>query len=277
MVKDATRRSNPGCVTLLIVGGLIASSSRFAFCQANSAPPSAATPVTSAQQKPAYDVATIKPAEPNGYAMSLRVYIQSAYGIPVNSNGWVIGPDWIDSARYVIRGKPTESMQKDMQTMSVEERSQQTHLLMQGLLEDRFKLKAHYENREMPVYQLVIAKGGPKLKENTDSAHGQLAVNPSLIRGKAAPMPRFLEMLESVPDIGGRVIVDKTGLSGTYDFLLKWTPLGAAASSGASPSPDAESVSLFTAIEEQLGLKLVPVKEPGQVLVIDQIERPSEN
>jgi bla regulator protein blaR1 len=94
-------------------------------------------------------------------------------------------------------------------------------------------------------------------------------------------MQRLIEMLESVPDIGGRVVFDKTGLSGNYDFLVKWTPLEATAPpgglSGIAPSTDSEGVSLFIAMEDQLGLKLVPTKSPGQVLVIDHIERPSAN
>lgn len=283
MAQDATRCGNHGGLTLLVVGALIASSGPLAPCQISSVQPSATPPVIapSLQQMPAYEVATIKPPDPNGYASLLRVYIQSAFGIPASSNGWVIGPDWINNTRYVIQGKPPESMQKALQTMAVEEKRKQIHLMMQSLLADRFKLKAHFETREMPVYQLVIAKGGAKLKENPDSIHGQFGVGSSMIRGKAASMERLIEMLESVQDIGGRVIIDKTGLSSSYDFLLKWTPMRATAPPsaliGTAPSPDAEDVSLFTAIEEQLGLRLVPTKGPGQVLVIDHIERPSEN
>ena len=133
----------------------------------------------------------------------------------------------------------------------------------------------------MPVYQLVIARGGPKLKENPDTSKGVSAVRPPMIRGNAVPMHALLGWPESVPDIGGRVVIDKTGLSGTYDFLLKWTPMESAAPasglSGTPPSPDAEDASLFTAIEEQLGLKLIPTKGPRQVLFIDPIERASEN
>jgi bla regulator protein blaR1 len=102
-------------------------------------------------------------------------------------------------------------------------------------------------------------------------------VGASILRGQAVSTHNLIDGLESVPDIGGRVVLDKTGLSGSYDFLLKWTPLEASGLSASAPSPDSESVSLFTAIEEQLGLKLVPAKGPGEVLIIDHIERPSEN
>lgn len=277
MMQDATGRSNHG-LKFLIVGALIASSGPFALCQTNSVQPSPAT-APSPQQTPAYEVATIKPPGPNDYAMPLRVYIQDAFGIPGNSIGWVIGPSWINSAKYVIHGKPPDSIRDAMQTMTPTQRGNETHLMMQSLLADRFKLKAHFETREMPVYQLTVAKGGPKLKENPDTGKGMAAVNPSMIRGKDVPIHVLPGMLESVPDIGGRVVVDKTGLSGNYDFLLKWTPMEPTAppSGSSAPSPDAEGASLFTAIEEQLGLKLIPTKEPGQVLVIDHIERPSEN
>jgi uncharacterized protein (TIGR03435 family) len=230
---------------------------------------------------PAYEVATIKPPGPNGFAMPLRAYIQGAFGIPVYSVGWVIGPDWINSAKYVIHGKPPDSIEKAMQTMTAEEKRKQVHLMGQSLLADRFKLKAHFETREMPVYQLIVAKDGPKLKEDPDASHAQAAVNSFRFRATALTMQNLIDLLQGEPDIGGRVVVDKTGLSGRYDFNLKWTPLEAAApsggASGTAPSPDAEGVSLFTAIEEQLGLRLVPTRGPGQVLVIDHIERPSEN
>jgi uncharacterized protein (TIGR03435 family) len=230
---------------------------------------------------PAYEVATIKPWDGQGYGMPLRVYIQSAFGIPVNSTGWVIGPDWISSAKYVIRAKPPDSIRDAMQTMTAEQRRNENELMEQSLLLDRFKLKAHFETREMPVYQLVLAKGGPKLKENPDSTQGRAAVSTSGVRGTAAPLRTLCDMLESAPDIGGRVVIDKTGLTGTYDFSLKWAPMEATSASGGEggtvPSSDVQGASLFTAIEEQLGLRLVATKGPGQVLVIDHIEQPSEN
>jgi uncharacterized protein (TIGR03435 family) len=97
----------------------------------------------------------------------------------------------------------------------------------------------------------------------------------------SATIHDLIDVLECAGDIGGREVIDKTGLTGAYDFSLKWTPLQTAAApgggSGTAPSPDVEGVSLFTAIEEQLGLRLVSAKGSGQVLVIDHIEQPSEN
>jgi uncharacterized protein (TIGR03435 family) len=133
----------------------------------------------------------------------------------------------------------------------------------------------------MLVYELVLAKGGSKLKEDPDPTKRRLAVGTSSFRGNATGIHDLIEILECSADIGGREVIDKTGLTGTYDFSLKWTPLQTAAApgsgSGTAPSPDLEGASLFTAIEEQPGLKLVSAKGPGQVLVIDHIERPSEN
>jgi uncharacterized protein (TIGR03435 family) len=222
-------------------------------------------------------VATIKPAAPGQFALPLRVYIQSAFGIPGNSIGWVIGPDWIDSARYVIQAKPPDTIREAMQTMTREQRSKEIQTMQQGLLAERFQLKAHFETRVMPVYELTVAKGGSKLKENLDATQFRAAVGASMIRGKATPISQLLGLLEATPDIGGRVVLDKTGLPSSYDFQLKWTPLDAASASATLPSANADGVSLFTAIEEQLGLKLAATKAPGQVLVIDHIERPSEN
>jgi uncharacterized protein (TIGR03435 family) len=165
MAQDATGRSHHGGLTLLVVSALIASSGPLALCQTSSVQPSATPTVMtpSSQQMLTYEVATIKPAGVNEYASPLRVYMQGAFGISVNSTGWMIGPDWINSTKYVLHGKPPDLIQKAMQTMTAEERKKQVQLMNQALLADRFKLKAHYETREMPVYQLIVAKDGPKL------------------------------------------------------------------------------------------------------------------
>jgi uncharacterized protein (TIGR03435 family) len=230
---------------------------------------------------PAYEVATIKPPDANDFGMSLRVYIQWAFGLPLNTIGSVIGPDWINSTRYVIQSKPPDSIRDAMQTMTAEERSKEDELMRQSLLADRFQLKAHFETREIPVYELLVAKGGPKLKENQDKSNARIRSGGSGILATAVSIHNLTDALESAADVGGRLIVDKTGLAGRYDISLKWTPLQAVAASGgegaSTPASGGEGVSFFTAIEEQLGLKLVPAKAPGQVLVIDHIERPSEN
>jgi bla regulator protein BlaR1 len=268
-----------------VVGALIAISGQLAPCQScsTSMGPSATQPFMAApsEKMPAYEVTTIKPAEPNGFRPPLRVYIQRAFGIPPNIVGRVIGPDWINSTNYAIQGKPPDSIRDAMQTMTNADRMKEDDLMMQSLLADRFQLKAHFETREMSVYELVLAKGGSKLTEDSDATKRRVAVGGSMIRATAAPIHTLTDVLECAPDVGGREVIDKTGLSGSYDILLKWTPLKTAAApgggSGSPPSPDVEGVSLFTAIEEQLGLKLVPTRGAAVVLVIDHIEKPSEN
>ena len=282
MARNSGRHENHGGLTLLVAGALIAISGRLAPCQICSVGPSAGVPVMVApsEQMPAYEVATIKPWDGKGFATPLRFYIQGAFGISPNIIGRVIGPDWINSTRYVIQAKPPESIRDAMQTMTNAERSIENELMQQSLLADRFQLKAHFETREMPVYQLVLAKGGSKLKEEPDPTKHRFGMSPSLFRGSAT-IHDLIDVLECAADIGGREVIDQTGLAGVYDFSLKWTPLQTVAApggeSGSPPSLDVEGASLFTAIEEQLGLKLVSAKGPGQVLVVDHIERPSEN
>jgi uncharacterized protein (TIGR03435 family) len=138
-------------------------------------------------------------------------------------------------------------------------------------------LKAHFESREMPEYELVVAKGGPKMKENSDTTHSGYGLNQTGIKGSAIPLPMLTSALMALPDIGGRVVIDKTGLTGRYDVSLKCTPMSSASPGGAENATDPDSPSLFTAIEEQLGLKLVPIKGPVKILVIDHIEQPSPN
>jgi bla regulator protein BlaR1 len=279
MAQNVIGRSRYQLFNLLAGPIFIAISGPLSQCQTSPATPVATTSATSpsTQQAPSYEVATIKPPGPNDYAMPLRQYIQIAFGLPANGTGWVFGPDWIDSAKYVIYGKPPDSTREAMKAMSLEQRVKEEDLMMQGLLTDRFKMKAHFETRVMPVYELIVVKGGTKLKEDSDTSKAMAVFDFSKLRATAVPTHELCALLESAPDIGGRVIVDKTGLTGTYDFNLKWAPLQAPVPGGTSSSPDAGGASLFTAIEEQFGLKLVPTKGPGQVVVIDHIERPSEN
>ena len=143
--------------------------------------------------------------------------------------------------------------------------------MMRSVLTDRFHMKAHMERREIPVYDLVIAKGGPKLKQATpqDAAKGHLWMRtPGDLEAVDTAIVSLPIMLNAEV---GRAIVDKTGLTGRYDFTLKYL-----AASGAA-ADDTGGPSIFTAIQEQLGLKLQPAKAPMDVLVIDSIERPSDN
>jgi len=271
--------------SLLIVGAWVVLSSQLALCQASSAPVPATAPATAetAEPPPAYEVTTVKPWDGNGFAPPLRIYIQMAFGISPNSVARLIGPEWINDVKYVIQGKPPDSIRDAMQKMTPEARANEMRQMQQSLLADRFKLKVHFETREMPEYDLVLAKGGSKLKESPDPSKGSASMRKgaqaSQIKGTALPMRVIINFLMSDEELGGRTVIDKTGLTGVYDVLLNWAPLMAvpSAGNGTSPLPDAESPSLLVAVQEQLGLKLVPSKGPVQVVIIDSIERPSEN
>jgi uncharacterized protein (TIGR03435 family) len=264
---------------------------------------------------PSYEVATIKPAPPEtggpqamGGRMTLRGrqtiknYILSAYGTPSFSKSQIAGgPAWIDTDAYVIQGKVPDDLRDAMQKMTPAEQTNQTRMMQQSLLADRFKLKVHFETRELPIYELAPAKGGLKIKS--------VAAPPPIVPGTAPPripyigpgyhpppgttmmamsgagaslyasattMGAFISMLRGTSDIGGKPILDKTGFTANFDVDgLKWANLNAPAP--ADSSTDADAPSLFTALEETLGLKLTATKGPVEVLVIDSIDRPSEN
>jgi uncharacterized protein (TIGR03435 family) len=142
--------------------------------------------------------------------------------------------------------------------------------MMQSVFAERFGMRAHMETREMPAYALVLAKSGSKLKESSGatSATSQFGGSTGEVKWANSPLTdlKFLLAQET-----GRPVVDKTGLTGKYDFTLQYTPTGQAA------TDESNKPSIFTALEEQLGLKLVPTKQPVEVLVVDSIEQPTEN
>jgi uncharacterized protein (TIGR03435 family) len=147
--------------------------------------------------------------------------------------------------------------------------------MVQLLLADRFQLKVHRESRETPVYSLVVGKNGLKLKESAPdaSAMGRLEVvgrNYQVTRPKATMDDVVFEITGSFVD---RPVLNRTGLTGMYDLRLVYTPnLRSRAS-----EPDPSDISIFTAVQEQLGLKLVPEKAMVEILVVEKVEKPSEN
>jgi uncharacterized protein (TIGR03435 family) len=154
---------------------------------------------------------------------------------------------------------------------------------MQTLLADRFHLQLHRETRELPAYTLTVAKGGSKLEQ---SKSRELRMNWGMGRFdyRGAPMSMLATTLTQ---LAGRIVVDQTGLTGNYDLTLQWTPdeaqsqvfrrAGDWASAGEASIPDASGPSLFTALKEQLGLRLEATKAPIEMLVVDHAEHPSEN
>ena len=189
----------------------------------------------------------------------LKSLITSAYGV---HEGLIFGlPRWAEEAHYDIRAKVTDADPIVLTTMSREQR----RALMVAMLEDRFQLKAHPVTRELPVYDLIVTKGGPRFSDSSREQH--VEVNKLEFTGTAVPILGLASFLE---ELVGRSVVDKTGLKGAYDFHLQWEPDLSGADRDTFPS-------IFTALQEQLGLKLQSNKGPVKTLSIDHLERPSEN
>lgn len=251
---------------------------------------------------PSFEVATVKPnhnradvfsfnlqpARFRADAAPLSRLIRFAY--EVKSDRQVLDmPDWANSEDFDIDAKISDAEVDALKKLTPDERFEQYRLMMQSLLADRFKMKVRTETRELPVYALVVAKGGPKLSATPE---GQLSRFPQLIftssgdlKAGSVSMAFFVAWLSGKPDTGGRVVVDATGLAGRYDFSLHYDPVGSGApSSGANgnqsfgvPESVADKPPLLSAVQEQLGLKLVARKAPVEVLVIDHVEQPSPN
>jgi uncharacterized protein (TIGR03435 family) len=202
------------------------------------------------------------------------------------------GPSWIDSVHYDVVAKPETRAKRD-----------EIPLLLQALLADRFQLTIHRDTKELPVYALVLArkdgKLGPGLTESKEG--GCTAPDPSrpppppepgkplsmscggmmVGRGRltAVDVP-ISNMTPTLARLIGRTVLDQTGLSGKFDISMEWTPDESQAlilPPGAPPPADANGLSIFTALQEQLGLKLGSTKGPVELLVIDRTEKPSEN
>jgi uncharacterized protein (TIGR03435 family) len=202
-----------------------------------------------------------------------RTLIRVAFGLPSGTDSRVIGgPSWIDSDadRYEVDAKIDETDFAAMQKMPPAERGLQTELMEQSLLSDRFHLKVHFETRDLPVYTLVVAKDGPRLAlaKLGESPHltGVGDGQTNVLTAQAMTMAQFIR--SPLLRLEDRMVLDRTGLTAAYDFTLK---------SSIGGDPDSTGPSLFTAMQEQLGLKLVPTKAPLEVIVIDHIQRPDAN
>jgi bla regulator protein BlaR1 len=201
----------------------------------------------------------------------MKSWIAIAYGLPLSAESRVIGgPAWVnnDADRYEVNAKIDETNFAAMQKMPPAERGRQTELMEQSLLADRFHLKVHFETRDLPVYTLTLAKGGPKL---TPSKPGESSLltgvgdgQTNVLTAQAITMAQLIRSPLLRPD--GRMVIDRTGLTGAYDFTLK-----------SSMDAGTDGPSLFTAVKEQLGLQLVSTKAPLEVIVIDHIDRPDAN
>ena len=193
--------------------------------------------------------------------VSLKRLISMAYGIPDSREYLLSGPDWLDSERFDISAKyPPETPDEGVLPM------------LQKLLGERFGLAVHHETRQISGYALVVGKGGPKLHPAAKpDPLPMFRALPGHASGASASMPDLADRLSRAPFQLDRPVVDFTGLTGRFDLTLEWSPVDASGENAAGPS-------VFTAIEEQLGLRLEPRKMPLEVLVVDRANRvPAEN
>jgi uncharacterized protein (TIGR03435 family) len=200
-------------------------------------------------------------------------------------------PDWVNSERYDIDTKLDESVAQEEAKLTAAQQATRLHLRLQSLLAGRFKLKISHVSKDLPILAIVLAKGGPKFSAATptppvagskdpQAPPGRMAQGPMpggqwLLMMNGAPMSQFLLGFGGRPETAGHFVVDETGLTGTYTFTLHWTP--ASPSALPTETSDPVDVSFFTALQEQLGLKVESRKGPVPVIAIDHIERPTEN
>ena len=165
---------------------------------------------------------------------SAQLVILFAYNLPFGSERTRIvgGPDWLGSVQYEIQAKIDDALFAAMQKMTPGQQREQVDLMEQSLLADRFKLKVHFETRDMPVYALTVAKGGPKLTAAKDGERTSLSSSHSEIAAQAVTLDDFATFVSLGTPIGGRLVVDQTGLNGVYDFTLNWSQEQAAAEAG---------------------------------------------
>lgn len=231
----------------------------------------------------AFEVASIRPSKAVGMWIRSRTdgmsisgatlwqLIFDAYNVPgissIGRDDQVSGlPSWARSDTFDIEAKMDEETLAALQRLPLKEQSRQQNFMLQALLAGRFKLQIRREMKELPVYALVAAKGGFKLKES------QAVVRMWMTdRGRITiTAGRIDDLVFSLTGDVDRNVVNRTGIKGKYDIDLKWTPDDQQGTPDAGPT-------LFTALEEQLGLKLVPAKGPVDTFVVDHVEQPTEN
>ena len=250
-----------------------------------------------------FDVASVKPSDPQARGVqmglspgglftarniTLKALIQEAWDVrDFQISG---GPGWLDTERYDItaKGDGPGVSEDEMRKMPEAQRNKlQEELLMKvrTLLADRFQLKVHRETKELPVYALIVAKGGPKIQPLTEdgSPGGGLSMRRggagTEITGNRVPLAYLVHLLS---DQVGRTVLDETGLKGSYDFKMSFAPDRGPGQQppGAGDDrqlPESDGPSIFTAVQEQLGLKLDAQKGPVEVLVSDSAQKASAN
>jgi uncharacterized protein (TIGR03435 family) len=290
----------------------------------------AAAAQQAAKPEPAFEVATIKPSDPAERRMMMQMSdgVLHAKNMPlvelinfayeIKSSSLLSGlPEWAKQEHYDIEAKQDEEEARALRKLPEEERGYATRRMVQKMLEERLHLKLAKEQKEQPVYALVVAKSGLKMKPTVAPPAGESSgpgagpgagpgpsQGPGQGPGPGGPqrMKRGMMMnsrgeltgtdsttgmianvISHMPEASERVVVDKTGLTGHYDFTLKWTPEMPApafrgADSGAPPPPTADNgPTLFTALEEQLGLKLETAKDLVTSYRVENLDHPTAN
>jgi len=248
-------------------------------------PPPPPTPMA-ANANLVFEVSTIKPANPEVRGQSILVsrsgmftttnttlndLITFAWGI--HARQIVGGQSWLESELFDITAKPEQTGIPN---------ATQLRTMAQKLLAERFGLAMHTEKRELSAYVLTVGKTGPKLSKNDSGGNlpGFGGMGPGAIGVRNSTMAEFAGFLQA--RILDRPVVDQTGLSGKFDFTLEWRPDTTQSAPGANPPPQLPPAvesrpDLFTAIQEQIGLKLEASRAPVEVYVIDKVQKPSEN
>lgn len=230
-------------------------------------------------QNPVFEVASVKPfetsdlranisLEPNGKftaRATLRALVAFAWDL--RNDAVTGGPGWMDSIVYDIEATPDRPGRPALP---------QLQQMLQSLLTERFRLQLRHQTRDESLYNLVVAKGGSKLKPSAPDLAPNLNNGRGHLSGRSAPLSDLAKMLAGRVN---RVVVDKTGLAGNYDFELNWSPAPGenGAGPGDGPASDADAPALFTALREQLGLRLQPTHGPVEVLAITDAEKPAAN
>jgi len=218
--------------------------------------------------------------------MTLKELIKVAWDLNYGAEDQVAGgPPWVSSTRYDLNAKEDAALAAEIAKLPDHQQGVEIRAMLRDLITQRFRLHLHHETRQLAVYELMVSKDGPRLLPAPDQAPKSDGTQEKprrwirfagvgQLEGFGADTSTLITVLSMQPEIGGRLVLDKTGLTGIYDFTLKWTPdmFLNANQSTANPGP-----SLFTALQEELGLRLDSAKAPVDRIVIDSVSPPVAN
>lgn len=240
-----------------------------------------AQPSVASAPGPKFALASVKVADPSSTPFSLEYRPEAGkftanasslerligFAYDVRNHQISGGPKWRDSAVFNIEAKAESAIPPGPDGTHI------FRLMLQSLLAERFRLAVHHETHQEQVYELVIDKGGSKLRERTGPGGG-LRMALGQLTGVAVPLFLLVNQLSRQL---GHTVIDKTGLTGKYDFTVKWEPDSGAFGPDAPVAPDSSGPSIFTAVREDLGLRLQSAKGPVEIIVIDHVEKPDAN